>query len=87
MMSILGLILQVAIVFFIIRFAIGYFRRRQMQPAAAGVQGNFARHAASAGVAAAAGVWSAGFFRAGFFPAAEFCRKCRPDAASGCNRG
>lgn len=41
-MSILGLLLQVAIVFFVIRFAIGYFRRKSPQPAMAGGPANFA---------------------------------------------
>ncbi len=42
-MGVLGLLLQIAIVFFIVRFAIGYFRRRQMQPETAGAPTNFAR--------------------------------------------
>lgn len=42
MMSILGLLLQVGIVFFIIRFAIGYFRRKSAAPAMAGGPANFA---------------------------------------------
>lgn len=42
-MSILGLVLQIGIVFFIVRFAIGYFRRKQMQPAIAGGPNEFAR--------------------------------------------
>ncbi|KAF0226348.1 MAG: import inner membrane translocase subunit [Beijerinckiaceae bacterium] len=43
LMSILGLILQIGIVFFIVRFAINYFRRNRAEPATAGGPANFAR--------------------------------------------
>ena len=43
LMGILGFLLQAAIVFFIVRFAINYFRRKQAQPAMAGGPNEFAR--------------------------------------------
>lgn len=41
-MGVLGLLLQVAIVFFVVRFAINYFRRKAPQPAMAGGPAGFA---------------------------------------------
>ena len=43
--SFLGLLLQIGLIVLIVRFAIGWFRRRQAQPAMAGMPGGMARQA------------------------------------------
>ena len=45
LMGLLGFIAQIAILFFIVRFAISFFRRKQAQPAVAGAPETFARSA------------------------------------------